>query len=163
MRKNVFGRQFSRDRNERQALFKGLLSSLVLEGRIETTLEKAKAIKPSADKLVSKSRKSGSLAKRLLEQELFPAAVEKMLTAVAPRFAKRSGGYTRIIRIGRRFGDAAPKAIIEWVEGEAIGISKSEDKPKKKIAKTKAAKSEQKKPKTASKVKPNKKGAKTSR
>lgn len=139
MRKNVFGRQFSRDRNERKALFKGLLSSLVLEGRIETTLEKAKAIRPSAERLITKARKESRLAKRLLEQDLIPVAVEKMMREVVLRFDKRNGGYTRIIKLGSRFSDKASTALIEWVEGEDIKNQKSNiknEKPKEKVKKT---------------------------
>lgn len=116
MRKKVFGRQFKRDKNERQALFKGLLSSLVLEERIQTTEQKAKAIKGEAEKLVAKAKKEVVLAKKLLGKKLNPKAIEKMISDVALRFDNRSGGYTRIIRIGRRFGDDANMVILEWVE-----------------------------------------------
>jgi len=116
MRKKVFGRQFKRDKNERQALFKGLLSSLVLEERIETTEQKAKAIKGEAEKLVAKAKKETVLAKKLLGKKLNPKAIEKMISDVASRFNDRNGGYTRIIKIGRRFGDDANMVILEWVE-----------------------------------------------
>ena len=105
--------------NERKALFKGLMSALVMNGRIVTTEEKAKSIRSSADKLITKARKEKTLAKRLLERELFPTAIEKLLSDVAPRFHSRNGGYTRMIRIGRRFSDNAQEAVLEWVEGEA--------------------------------------------
>lgn len=136
MRKNVYGRQFSRDKNERKALFKGLLSALVMNGRIKTSMQKAKAIKPTADKLITKARKESVLAKRLLEQDLLPSAVEKLMSEIAPRFSKRNGGYTRIIRLGTRFGDNASTALLEWVEGEEIVVAKEEKKVKpKKVAK----------------------------
>lgn len=156
MRKNVFGRQFSRDRNERQALIKGLLSSLVMKGRIETTLEKAKAIRPSAEKIITKARKEDKLAKKLLEQDLFPQAIEKVLREVAPGFSKRSGGYTRIIRIGKRFSDNASTAIIEWVEQEDI----KKGEPKKKVTRTTKSK---KQTKSFSKQKTKKEGSIASR
>ena len=143
MRKNVYGRKFSRDKNERQALFKGLLSALVLKGRIETTLQKAKAIKPSADKLITKARKGDNLAKRLLEKDLVPPAIDKLMKEVAQRFAKRSGGYTRIIKLGTRFSDNASTALIEWVEQENIKDQKlniKNEKPKTKSPKAKVAK-----------------------
>lgn len=117
MRKNVFGRQLKRDKNERKALFKSLLTSLVLHERIQTTEAKAKAIKSDADKLITKAKKGGLAAYRLLEPELISAqAVKKVLDTIAPRFAKRQGGYTRIIRVGNRLKDNAPLVLLEWTE-----------------------------------------------
>ncbi len=115
MKKNVFGRQFKRDHNERKALFKGLMTSLVLHERIETTEEKAKAIKGSVEKLVTQAVKQGAAAERLLLPYLHEDAVKKMITDIAPRFIGRPGGYTRIIRVGKRFNDNATVAVIEWV------------------------------------------------
>jgi large subunit ribosomal protein L17 len=120
MKKNVFGRQFKRDHNERKALFKGLMTSLVLHERIETTEEKAKAIKGSVEKLVTKAVKQGAASERLLLPYLHEDAVKKMITDIAPRFMTRPGGYTRIIRIGRRFNDDASMVVIEWVEKPVI-------------------------------------------
>lgn len=137
MRKKVFGKQLKRDKNERKALFKGLLSSLVLEEGIKTTEQKAKAIKADADKLVTKAKKESLLAKRLLEKKLNPKAVKKMLSDIAPRFSNRKGGYTRMVRLGRRFGDDATMVLLEWTEKPLPG----EEKPKeKKIKKAKVAK-----------------------
>ena len=119
MRKNYFGRQFKRDTNERKALFKGLLSALVLREKIITTEAKAKAIKPSADKLITKAKKDTLLAKKLLAKELTPEASIKVIDVIAPRFAKRSGGYTRIIKLDKRLSDNAPMVIIEWTEKES--------------------------------------------
>lgn len=116
MRKQVFGRQFKRDVNERKALFKGLLSSLVLRGRITTTEEKAKAIKASADRLITTARKGELLARNLLGTSLSPVATAALLGNVLPRYDGRvSGGYTRIIKIGKRLSDNAPLAMLEWV------------------------------------------------
>ena len=156
MRKKVFGRQFKRDKNERQALFKGLLSSLVLEERIQTTEQKAKAIKGEAEKLVAKAKKEVVLAKKLLGKKLNPKAIEKMISDVAPRFDNRSGGYTRIIRIGRRFGDDANMVILEWVE-KSSKLVKTIKKKKikkfqlKKVTVKKKIKPEEKKTKKESK------------
>ncbi|MBI4084492.1 MAG: 50S ribosomal protein L17 [Candidatus Levybacteria bacterium] len=117
MRKQVFGRQFKRDINERKALFKGLASSLVLHERITTTEEKAKAIKGHVEKLVTKAKRTDLRhAQSLLEPYLTIEAVEKVLHDIAPRFANRPGGYTRIMRVGRRFNDNAQMVFIEWVE-----------------------------------------------
>lgn len=117
MKKQIFGRQLKRDTNERKALFKGLSSSLVMYERIETTEEKAKAIRGHVDKLVTKAKKSNSQqARYLLEGYLTIEALRKLLTEIAPRFSDRHGGYTRIIKKGRRFSDNASMVIMEWVE-----------------------------------------------
>lgn len=115
MRKNVFGRKFKRDTGERSALFKGLLSALVLEERIKTTEQKAKAIKAEADKLVTKAKK-GSTGERLFSEFLTPNAIGKMVKEIAPGFKDRNGGYTRIVKLPKRFSDNADMVIMEWVE-----------------------------------------------
>lgn len=142
MRKRVFGRHFKRDKNERKALFKGLMSSLVLEERIKTTEEKAKAIKGTVEKLVTKAKNKGVNSKELLSPFLTPLAIEKMIQDVAPRFMKRNGGYTRVIKIKNRFSDNARMAIIEWVEAAVVKEPKeakvAEEKPRRKTAPKKA-------------------------
>src|SRR3989344_8503446 len=136
MRKNVFGRQLSRDTNERKALFKTLASSLVIEERITTTQAKAKAIRPYIEKLVTKAR-NGEASFRLIEPFLTKPAALKMVSNIGPRFSKRQGGYTRIFFAGNRIADNAPVAVIEFVEkGKAIVVSGKEAK-KKKIVKPK--------------------------
>ncbi len=129
MRKNVFGRKFKRDVNERKALFKGLASSLVLSERITTTEEKAKAVKPYIEKLVTKAKRGGPEAEMLLQPFLTKDAMQKMLIDIAPRFADRPGGYTRIVKVGNRLKDNARMAFIEWVERgqiSEVGGRKSE-------------------------------------
>ncbi|MDO8657232.1 MAG: 50S ribosomal protein L17 [Candidatus Levybacteria bacterium] len=118
MRKNVFGRQFKRDKNERKALFKSLMSALVLEERIRTTEEKAKAIKGKIEKLITKAKKKSH--KRIFEPYLYPEAIKKLTTDTALRFFERQGGYTRIIRLGKRFADDASMVLIEWTEGVKV-------------------------------------------
>lgn len=120
MKKNVFGRKFKRDKNERKALFKGLMSSLVLNERIKTTEEKAKAIKGSIEKLVTHAKKEGTNVQNLLQDYLHPEAIQKLIKEVAPRFKKRNGGYTRLIKLGRRFSDNASVVLIEWTEGVQV-------------------------------------------
>ena len=131
MRKNIFGRQFKRDTNERKALFKSLISSLILQGRIKTTEEKAKAIRGDADKIVSYAKK-GDIARRVLQSYLFKDAVEKAISEVAPRFARRQGGYSRITRMGRRLSDNASMVLMEWVEGDQINPPSGGEKLKMK-------------------------------
>jgi len=132
MRKQVFGRKFKRDKNERKALFNGLISGLILKGRIETTLEKAKAIQRDAEKLVTRAKK-GESAKIELKKSLKPFEVDKMINQIAPVFKDRPGGYTRIIKTGKRFNDNASTAIIEWVD-PIPEIVKAETKKAKKTA-----------------------------
>ena len=128
MRKNVFGRQLKRDTNERKALFKSLMSSLVLYGKIKTTESKAKAIKGQVDKLVSRVKKNNINPSSFLNLYLTGEAGKKLVLEIAPRFVTRTSGYTRLIRLGRRFSDNAPTVIMEWVEMDEV---KNENKQEK--------------------------------
>lgn len=116
MRKHYFGRQLSRDVNERKALFKGLLNSLVLHESIRTTHAKAKSIKGDADKLITKAKVRGEQSRQYIQAIVSQEAVTKLISDLAPRFSNRNGGYTRIIKLGKRLGDNAPMVIIEWVD-----------------------------------------------
>lgn len=147
MKKRIFGRKLKRDANERKALFKGLMSSLVLNEKIETTEAKGKAIKGEIDKLVTKAKKENVLARRLLSPKLSPEALEKMIRDIAPRFSRRQGGYTRTVRLGKRFGDDASMVLIEWTEEAEIPVATEGPKPQKKEEKKAARlKKEIKKP-----------------
>jgi large subunit ribosomal protein L17 len=139
MKKNVFGRKLKRDKNERTALFKSLISSLVLNEKIKTTESKAKAIKPEIDKLVTKAKKGGNAARNVLQKSLSQPAVEKIISQIGPRFSNRNGGYTRIIKLGKRFGDDAPTVVLEWSETAAlVPIEVKAPKSEKKIVKPSA-------------------------
>lgn len=131
MRKKVFGRKFKRDANERKALLKGLINDLVLKESIKTTEEKAKAIKGQVEKLVTKAKNKGEAAHVLLQPYLSPKAIQKVLKDLAPRFSSRPGGYTRVIKLGERFGDNASMAIIEFVEKPEVGSSEVQKASKK--------------------------------
>ncbi len=135
MKKQVFGRHFKRDANERKALFKNLLTSLVIEERITTTEAKAKAIRAKADKLVTKAKKGGVDAYRNLEPDVRYDAVEKLIKTIAPRFTDRQGGYTRIIKVGRRVADNAPQVVMEWVVMAEPVVRVKGEKTAKKAAK----------------------------
>lgn len=116
MRKNVFGRQFGRTVNQRKSLFKSLISSLILNESIKTTLEKAKAIKGDVDKIINKAKRGDErLGTQFLQRSLGKDALNKVIKYIAPRFKDRSSGYTRIIRLGKRFSDNAEMAVMEWV------------------------------------------------
>lgn len=147
MRKNVFGRQLKRDTNERKALFKSLMSALVLKERIKTTEEKARAIRGQVEKLVTKAKIKGEASRSILSAYLLPNALDKMIKEIAPRFKERPGGYTRIVKLGRRFGDDAMMVLMEWTELSEIknhkqslsstksNIKNSETEPKEKVKK----------------------------
>ncbi len=137
MKKNVFGRKFKRDVNERKALFKSLMSSLVLRERIKTTEAKAKSIRADVDKLITTAKKNQDNARRFLAKSLSPDALEKLIIKVAPRFKDRQGGYTRIIRLGKRVSDHAQMVVMEWVEKEVIVEIEKETPKKVKVKKTK--------------------------
>jgi large subunit ribosomal protein L17 len=154
MKKNVFGRQFKRDANERKALFKNLLTSLVLEERIRTSEAKAKAIRSAADKLVTKAKKGGEVALRALAPDVRHIAAAKLIEQIAPRFMDRQGGYTRIIKVGRRVADNSPEVIMEWVVKGEKAVAKPVKEKKAKPAK--AAKTTEVKA-TAAVAKPEKK------
>ncbi len=155
MRKQVYGRKFGRSKNERKALFRSLISSLILKERIVLSEAKAKAIKPEAEKLVTKALKGGNIAMRVISQNIYPNAFEKFITDVAPRFKDRKGGYTRIVRMGTRLGDQSQEVMLEWVEmAKAVAtvepVKKAAKetkavKPVKKVVAKKPAKKEVKK------------------
>lgn len=123
MKKHIFGRQLSRDINERKALFKGLINALVMQESIRTTEAKAKAIRAQVEKLITKAKRKGIASKSLLQPWLHPEALEKVMSDLAVRFAKRPGGYTRILTIGERFGDNATMVVIEFVEKKTPELS----------------------------------------
>ena len=110
--KRIFGREFQ----QRHALLKGLLTALVEHGRIRTTEAKAKTLRVAADKLVT-TAKTGTLhGRRLLGRHVGVAAARKLMTDIAPSMESRKGGYTRVLKLGRRTSDSAPMAIIEFVK-----------------------------------------------
>mgnify|MGYP001590620334 CR=1 FL=1 len=148
MKKKVFGRKLSRDKNERKALFKSLISSLILSETSKTTQAKAKAIKPEIEKLVTKAKQGNESAKTVLQKNLSRSAFEKILKDIAPRFSNRQGGYIRLIKLGKRFGDDAPMAVIEWTEkakAVAVMAPKTKEVKNKEVKKVPAKKTQPKK------------------
>lgn len=140
MKKKVFGRKLQRDTNERKALFKGLINDLVLKESIQTTLEKAKAIRSQVEKLITKAKRKGTLSTRLLQPYLSENAYKKVLEDLAIRFASRPGGYVRIIKLGSRFSDNASMAVIELVEKKEMTQPKTDQAMVEKEATIKPAK-----------------------
>lgn len=117
MQHNRAGRKLGRTTPHRRAMFRNQLASLFTHERIETTLPKAKDLRPLAEKLVTLA-KSGSLHARRLALKSLPDkdAVKRLFDEIAPRFKERPGGYTRIMKLGKRQGDGAEVAIIEFVD-----------------------------------------------
>lgn len=111
------GRKLSRNSSHRHALMRNMVTSLIEHGRIRTTDAKAKEVRRWADRMVTLG-KQGTIAARRRARAFVQtdAAVAKLFAEVAPRFANRAGGYTRIIKIGQRAGDAAPISILEFTE-----------------------------------------------
>ena len=112
----VAGRKLSRYRDQRTALLRGLVVELIRHERITTTLAKAKETRVVAEKLITHGKK-GTLHHRRLALAQLPnkKVVKKVFDEMAPRYADRAGGYTRVIKLGPRRGDAAAMAIIELV------------------------------------------------
>jgi len=119
MRHRKAGKKLNRTREHRRALFRNLVTALLEKERIETTLAKAKAIRPLAEKMITLGKRGDLHARRqALAFIQKKAVVKKLFDEIAPRYQNRPGGYTRIIRTGTRRGDSAEMAIIELVEGE---------------------------------------------
>ena len=120
MRHRRAGKKLGRDASHRKALYSNLAGSLIVHGRIKTTVTKAKAVKPIAEKMITLGRQGDIHARRqatafLRSQDV----VHKLFSEVGPRFKERPGGYSRIIRIGPRPGDAAEMAYLELVDFSA--------------------------------------------
>jgi large subunit ribosomal protein L17 len=112
----VSGRKLSRYKDQRKALMRGLVTELITHERITTTLAKAKETRIVAEKLITHGKKGGVHHRRLaLAQVPNKKVVEKVFDDVAARYGDRAGGYTRIVKLGPRLGDAAQMAVIELV------------------------------------------------
>lgn len=116
MRHHSSKRKFGREMNQRDALMRSLARNLVNEGRITTTLAKAKSLRPFVEKLVTKA-KTGTLASRRLVNSRIQGEAEtkELFSTIAKKYADRKGGYTRIVKLPRRELDAAEMAMIEFV------------------------------------------------
>jgi large subunit ribosomal protein L17 len=113
-------RKLNRTAEHRKALFANMSASLIVHEQIETTLPKAKELRPVVEKLITLG-KTGSLhaRRRALAQIRDAAAVKKLFEVIGPRYKGRNGGYARIVKIGYRYGDSAPIAVIELVDRDA--------------------------------------------
>ncbi len=117
MRHKKSGRRFNRTTEHRVAMLQNLAASLIKHEQITTTLHKAKDLRPIVEKLVTLGKKGGLHARRQAIGYLRdPYIADKLFTTLGPRYSKRAGGYLRVLKAGFRFGDAAPMAVIEFVE-----------------------------------------------
>ena len=129
MRHRVSGRKLGRTTSHRRAMFRNQLASFIEHERIRTTLHKAKELRPLAEKMITQGKRDTLHARRQVRRWVDDRSlIKKLFDDIAPRFAERPGGYTRIVKLGPRLGDAAEMAILELVEkGEAAA-----PEPKKK-------------------------------
>jgi large subunit ribosomal protein L17 len=118
MRHRQSGRKLNRTSGHRTALFRNMAAALIKHEQITTTLPKAKELKPVVDRLVTLGKRGTLHARRQAITQLNGDArlADKLFTILADRYAKRPGGYTRVLKAGFRYGDAAPMAIVELVD-----------------------------------------------
>jgi large subunit ribosomal protein L17 len=126
MRHRVGGWKLGRNTEHRRALLRNLVTSLIIEERIETTVPKAKAMKPQVEKMITLGKKGDVAARRLAGSYLMTREAVEKLFEIAPRFGDRNGGYTRIVLTGVRKGDGGQKAFIELLGAEKIIDAKRE-------------------------------------
>ena len=143
MRHGFANKKLNRTSEHRKALLKNMLNSLVKYEQIKTTLPKAKFLKPQADKLITLGKKDTLNNTKILVSKLQDIkSANKVKKTLSKRYENRSGGYTRIIKAGFRYGDNAPMAIIEFVDRDVQ--ARRVDKKKKDPAKEDGKKEEKK-------------------
>ena len=143
MRHGMANKKLNRTSEHRKALLKNMLNSLVKYEQIKTTLPKAKFLKPQADKLITLGKKDTLHNTKMLVSQLQDVkSANKVKKTLSKRYENRSGGYTRIIKAGFRYGDNAPMAIIEFVDRDVQ--ARRVDKKKKDSAKEDGKKEEKK-------------------
>jgi len=117
MRHRVAGRKLQRTSSHRAALFRNIAAALIKHEQITTTLAKAKELRPYTEKLVTLAKKGGLSNRRLAHARLLDdTQLVKLFDVIATRYADRAGGYTRVVKAGIRASDAAPMAIIEFID-----------------------------------------------
>ena len=146
MRHRLGYKKLNRTSEHRKALIKNMLNNLIKYEQIITTLPKAKVLKPQADKIITLGKKKNlQNTRRLVSQLQDKTNANKVIKTLSKRYQKRSGGYTRIVKAGFRYGDNAPLAVIEFVDRDV----EAKRKFKKKKSQEKPAKTEEKKSATA--------------
>ena len=117
MKHNKKGKVLGREKGPREAMLRNLAQSVILYERVNTTLAKAKAVKPLVEKLITTGRSKTLTSRRALARVLtIESAVNKVLEELGPRYATRPGGYTRIIKLGQRQGDGAEIAQLQLIK-----------------------------------------------
>jgi large subunit ribosomal protein L17 len=143
MRHKVAGFKLGRTTSHRRSMLRNLVTSLILEERIETTIPKAKAMRPIAEKMITLGKRGDLAARRQAHAYLMTsAAVDRLFETVGPRFGDREGGFTRMIRAGWQKGDGADKAFVELLGSEKLQEEKREKRAEaraKRAAETKKA------------------------
>ena len=146
MRHRFGYKKLNRTSEHRKALIKNMLNNLIKYEQIITTLPKARVLKPQADKIITLGKKKNlQNTKRLVSKLQDKTNANKVIKTLSKRYEKRSGGYTRIVKAGFRYGDNAPLAVIEFVDRDV----EAKRKFKKKKSQDKPAKTEEKKSATA--------------
>ena len=169
MRHAKAGRTFNRDTNARKALFVGLAKSLIEKEQIKTTLPKAKDLRRVVEKLITRAKNDTVANRRLTASELGNSSektVKKLFDVLGPRYAQHPGGYTRVLKAGFRYGDAAPMAIIELVDRDENAkkvAAPAAEAPVAEEAAEAPAKKEATAEKKAAKKEPAKKSAKAAK
>ena len=139
MRHGMANKKLNRTSENRKALLKNMLNSLIKYEQIKTTLPKAKFLKPQADKIITLGKKDSLQTTKMLVSQLQDIkSASKVKKTLSKRYEKRSGGYTRIIKAGFRYGDNAPMAIIEFVDRDVLAkrVDKKKKTPTKETQKT---------------------------
>jgi len=147
MKHRIVGRRLDRTTEHRTAMFRNLVTSLFRHERITTTTPKAKEIKRFADKFITLAKAGTQHARRQANRDVRDVEVlNKLFDTLGPRFKSRPGGYTRIVRVGRRAGDAADMSMIELVERTPAAPEGEEkaEKAEKKVKKTKKSEAAEK-------------------
>ena len=145
MKHRIKGKKLNRTSSHRKALFKNMAQAIIKHEQIITTLPKAKTMKPIVDKLITLGKKGSLHARRQAFSKLRDESmVAKLFGTLAPRYADRNGGYTRVLKAGYRYGDAAAMAVIELVDrdegakgkdsGPIYNVESSENEPKEAVA-----------------------------
>ena len=128
MRHKKLGRRFSRDSSHRQAMFSNMAAALIKHEQIITTLPKAKDLKRVVDKYITLAKRGDLNSRRLAIARLRDEdMVKKLFDVLAARYKDRNGGYTRVLKAGFRYGDSAPRAVIELVDRD-VSVKGKDDK-----------------------------------
>jgi large subunit ribosomal protein L17 len=144
MKHRVVGRRLDRTTEHRTAMFRNMVTSLIRHERITTTTPKAKELKRFADKIITLAKRATPHARRIANRDVRDVEVlNKLFGPIADRFKARPGGYTRLVRVGRRAGDNAELAVIELLD-RAAAAPAAEEKGEEKAAKAPKAKAEKK-------------------